>query len=80
MKTLISFLAVLAFTASAGLGEEEWILDCVEAGQAGGDRRETWADLVGMIERCAEEIPELESLTLKHGPRIRSEKSAAEQM
>jgi very-short-patch-repair endonuclease len=53
--------------------EEDWRVDCLEAGRKGGERRQLWLELTKLIERCASEIPEKEPLVLKHGPKVRSD-------
>ncbi|MEN8182144.1 MAG: AAA domain-containing protein, partial [Myxococcota bacterium] len=58
--------------------EQEWRVDCLEAGRNGGERREAWLELAQMIERAATEIPEKEPLVLKHAPTIRSDQATDE--
>ncbi len=51
---------------------EEWITDCLEAGRAGGDRTDSWRELIELIEECANEVAERTPLTLEHGPVVES--------
>ena len=50
--------------------DEEWAVDCLEAGRKGGEHKESWLELARLIEECCEEILEREPLTLEHGPEV----------
>lgn len=52
--------------------EEEWVLDCLDAGRTGGERKELWLELAQLIEEFCHEIAEREPLILKHGPEVSS--------
>ncbi|NRA04392.1 MAG: AAA family ATPase [Myxococcales bacterium] len=58
--------------------DQEWIADCLEAGRAGGERADSWRELVELIGECASEVAERIPLTLEHGPVVESETSPAE--
>ena len=52
--------------------DEEWALDCLEAGRRGAERKQPWLELARMIEESCEEIAEREPLILEHGPEVGS--------
>ncbi|MBW2213797.1 MAG: DUF559 domain-containing protein [Deltaproteobacteria bacterium] len=60
MKSAVQFLE----------SDEEWVMDCIEAGRKGGKHKKSWLELARLIEECCEEIGEREPLTIKHGPKI----------
>ena len=57
---------------------QEWITDCLEAGRAGGERVESWRELVELIRECASEVAARTPLTLEHGPVVESDSSPAD--
>jgi very-short-patch-repair endonuclease len=50
--------------------DEEWVIDCLEAGSKGGERNKSWREFADLIEETCKEIEEREPLTLEHGPEI----------
>ena len=58
--------------------DEEWLLECVDAGRQTQGEKESWRSLVGLIEESCEAIPVKEELILAHGPKIKPDADAAE--
>ncbi|MHC4729350.1 MAG: AAA domain-containing protein, partial [Planctomycetota bacterium] len=58
--------------------DEEWVLDCIDAGRKGREDRKAWLGLIELIEKSAETIPAKEELVLKHGPKIKSDRPAGD--
>jgi len=54
--------------------DEEWVLDCIDAGRRAKEDRKAWLGLIELIEKCAETIPAREELVLKHGPKLKTDK------
>ena len=50
--------------------DEEWVLDCIDAGRKGKEDRKAWLGLIELIEKSAVTVPAREELVLKHGPRL----------
>ena len=67
---LQEFLKQMKSAVAALERDEEWALDCLEAGRKGGERKQSWFEFAQLIEECCEEIVEREPLTLEHGPEI----------
>ena len=55
--------------------DEEWVLDCIDAGRKGKEDRKAWLGLIELIEKSAVTVPAREELVLKHGPRLKTDKS-----
>jgi very-short-patch-repair endonuclease/Cdc6-like AAA superfamily ATPase len=56
--------------------DEDWLLECVDAGREGQGEKESWRALVQLIEECCAAIPEKEELVLTHGPKIKPDTDA----
>jgi very-short-patch-repair endonuclease len=69
-QELTEFLQQMRSAVASLESDKEWLLDCLEAGREGGERKKSWLELAQLIEQCSEEIAEREPLTLKHGPEI----------
>jgi very-short-patch-repair endonuclease/DNA polymerase III delta prime subunit len=54
--------------------DEEWVLDCIDAGRKGKEDRKAWLGLIELIDKSAQTIPAKEELVLRHGPRLKSNK------
>jgi len=52
--------------------DARWFMACLQAGGEGGDRNETWLELVGLIKAARDEIAKKEKLVVRLGPSIRS--------
>jgi len=71
---LREFLATMQDAARIFDIDEEWVLECIDAGRKGKEARKTWLGLIKLIEENAEVIPAKEALVLKHGPKIQSDR------
>jgi very-short-patch-repair endonuclease len=67
---LPAFLAQMKSAVAPLKRDEEWVLDCLEAGSKGGEREKSWREFAQLIEESCNEIEEREPLTLEHGPEI----------
>ncbi|MHC4447768.1 MAG: AAA domain-containing protein [Planctomycetota bacterium] len=58
--------------------EDEWLLECFDAGRQAEGERDSWMALVRLIEECCQEIPPREELILAHGPKVNLSKPLGE--
>jgi hypothetical protein len=58
--------------------DEDWLLECVDAGREGAGEKESWRALVQLIDECCAAIPEKEESILAHGPKIKPDTDARE--
>ncbi len=65
-------------TAEVMQTEDEWLLECVDAGRTAQGERESWFSLVQIINECCRDVPEKEELILAHGPKIKPDADIAE--
>jgi very-short-patch-repair endonuclease/DNA polymerase III delta prime subunit len=59
---------------------QEWVNQFLEIGRQAEDRKKPWHELVALVDRCGEEIPEKEAFVLSHGPRIDSWRSDSDNL
>ncbi len=51
--------------------DDDWILECVDAGGDESGEKESWLSLVELINECCQDIPAKEELVLAHGPKVK---------
>ena len=65
---LTDFLAQMKSAVQSLDNDDEWVVECLEAGRKGGKHKKAWLELAALIDETCEEIVEREPLTLKYGP------------
>ena len=68
VEDLPAFLKQMKSAVAALERDDEWALDCLEAGRKDGEGKNSWLEFAQLIEDTCEEIAEREPLTLEHGP------------
>jgi very-short-patch-repair endonuclease len=60
--------------------DQEWVGQFLEIGREPDHQQKPWYELIDLIDRCCEEIPEKEAYVLSHGPKIDSNRKDAENL
>lgn len=69
-EELAEFLDQMKSAVQSLDSDDEWVVDCLEAGRKGGKHRKAWLELATLIDETCEEIVEREPLILKYGPQV----------